>query len=97
MRILRDLAHSSDDVAITRAVIAMAHSLHLSALAEGVETEGQLALLRARGCDQLQGNLFSKPLPPEALAQFLRDRHTLPASSPATRTSRRSGAARSDS
>jgi EAL domain-containing protein (putative c-di-GMP-specific phosphodiesterase class I) len=94
---VQEITSDADSKAIADAIIAMAHSLHLSALAEGVETEGQLALLRARGCDQLQGNLFSKPLPPEALAQFLRDRHTLPASSPATRTSRRSGAARSDS
>jgi len=94
---VQEITSDADSKAIADAIIAMAHSLHLSALAEGVETEGQLALLRARGCDQLQGNLFSKPLPPEALAQFLRDRHTLPASSPATRTSRRSGAARGDS
>jgi diguanylate cyclase (GGDEF)-like protein len=93
---VQEITSDADSKAIADAIIAMAHSLHLSALAEGVETEGQLALLRARGCDQLQGNLFSKPLPPEALAQFLRDRHSLPASPPAARNSRRTGAARAD-
>ena len=51
-------ADERNNVKITRAIIAMAHSLNLSVLAEGVETEGQLARLREEGCDEVQGYLF---------------------------------------
>jgi CheY-like chemotaxis protein len=56
----------------------MAHSLRLTVLAEGVETDGQLAFLRSHNCDQMQGYLFSKPLPMDELAQLLRDQRSLP-------------------
>ena len=52
-----------DDVAITTAIIAMAHGLGLEVVAEGIETEEQLAFLRTRQCDAWQGFLFSRPLP----------------------------------
>lgn len=55
--------------AIVRAIIAMAHSLDLSVVAEGVETERQLSILRMLGCDIGQGYLYSKPLPAEAFAE----------------------------
>lgn len=51
------------DAALTRTMIRMAHDLKLRATAEGVETAAQMAFLRAHGCDQLQGFLFSRPLP----------------------------------
>ncbi len=60
---IRDLPVDSDDAAITRAIIAMAHGLKLRVVAEGVETGEQLSFLRAHGCDEMQGHYFSKPLP----------------------------------
>jgi diguanylate cyclase (GGDEF)-like protein/PAS domain S-box-containing protein len=59
---IRDLPDDADDTAITRAIVAMAHGLKLSVIAEGVETEEQLDFLRATGCDEMQGYLFSKPV-----------------------------------
>ncbi len=52
----------ADDAVIVRAIIALGHNLGLKVLAEGVETEEQLAFLRANGCDELQGFLISKPV-----------------------------------
>ncbi len=57
----------------------MSHSLHLEVVAEGVETEGQLALLANRHCDIIQGYFFSKPLAVPQLEQLLRDDRRLPA------------------
>ena len=52
----------ADDAVIVRAIIALGHNLGLKVLAEGVETEEQLAFLRANGCDELQGYFISKPV-----------------------------------
>jgi diguanylate cyclase (GGDEF)-like protein len=60
-----------NDLAITQGVIAMAHSLDLLVVAEGVETEAQLQALRALGCDQVQGYLLGRPVPAHALLQRL--------------------------
>ena len=68
---VRDLTSDSNDAAITKAVIAMAHSLDLKVIAEGVETNEQLAILRKLGCNEFQGFLFSEPLPPENFALLL--------------------------
>jgi diguanylate cyclase (GGDEF)-like protein/PAS domain S-box-containing protein len=59
---IRELEASSEDQAIVAAVMALANSLQLSVVAEGAETEGQLALLRAHGCQYAQGYLFARPL-----------------------------------
>jgi EAL domain-containing protein (putative c-di-GMP-specific phosphodiesterase class I) len=60
------------DAAITSAVIALAHSLRLKVLAEGVEQREQLEFLRLRGCHEVQGYLFSRPLPADAFAELVR-------------------------
>lgn len=62
---VRDLRDNRSDAAVTSAVIALGHSLNLTVLAEGVETAEQLAFLRGRGCDELQGFYFSRPVPSE--------------------------------
>jgi diguanylate cyclase (GGDEF)-like protein len=69
---VRDIALDSDSQAIVQAIIAMAHSLKLKVIAEGVETAEQLANLRQRGCDQVQGYVFSRPLSAEAFGRLLR-------------------------
>lgn len=70
---VRELTSSPGSLAIVDAIIAMAHKLGLLVVAEWVETEGQLALLAARGCDQVQGYYFSVPVPAEQCAALLRD------------------------
>jgi len=59
---VRDIAADTDDAAIVRTIIALGHNLGLKVLAEGVETEAQLAFLKANGCDEMQGYHFSKPV-----------------------------------
>jgi EAL domain-containing protein (putative c-di-GMP-specific phosphodiesterase class I) len=71
---VRDLPHSVDDVAITRAVIAMAHSLQMNVIAEGVELKEQFDALRKEGCDEFQGYLCRPPLIEEDLIRFVRQR-----------------------
>lgn len=68
---ISDLSASGEDGAITRAIIAMAHSLDLKVVAEGVETELQLAILRAQHCDEVQGYLISRPVAAHLLAEQL--------------------------
>ncbi len=68
------LPTDEDDVAIARAVIALAHSLKLRVIAEGVETAEQLAFLRENGCDVIQGYFISRPLPAADFASFVRAR-----------------------
>ncbi|WP_153111088.1 sensor domain-containing protein [Propionivibrio limicola] len=67
------LPSDEDDIAISQAVIALAHSLKLTVIAEGVEREEQLEFLRQNGCDVIQGYLVSRPLPADAFAQLVRD------------------------
>ena len=66
-----DITTDPDDAAITKAIIAMGRSLNLNVIAEGVETEEQLAFLYQQGCHMIQGFLISRPVPMEEAAKLL--------------------------
>lgn len=67
---VQDVDREEDAKSIVRAVIKLAHALGLEVVAEGVETEAQQRILIRMGCDQLQGYLFAKPMPPDQLQQW---------------------------
>lgn len=69
---VREITRDPSDAAIVVAIITMAHSLGLNVIAEGVETAGQLEYLRSHGCDEMQGYLFSRPVPVGEFEQMLR-------------------------
>ena len=69
---VRDLSINNDDEAIVAAIIALGHSLGLNVIAEGVESTAQLDLLRKKGCNEIQGYLFSRPVPADEMTQLLR-------------------------
>lgn len=68
---VRDLEQDADDRAIASGVVNLGHSLGLAVIAEGVETPAQLEILRQLGCDEIQGYLYSRPLPAAELAAWL--------------------------
>lgn len=68
---IRDLATDPDDAAIVHAIVQMAHSLNLKAIAEGVEHAGMLRQLREFGCDEAQGYYFARPMPADEFERFL--------------------------
>lgn len=70
---VQDLTTDADDATITRALISMAHNLGLKVVAEGVETEAQLAFLVEHGCDEIQGFFFSRPLIAEECGAWLKE------------------------
>jgi EAL domain-containing protein (putative c-di-GMP-specific phosphodiesterase class I) len=70
---VRDITDDNGDKAIVTAIINMATSLGMQTIAEGVETAGQLALLRIQGCSEVQGYYFSKPLSVEQFETFARN------------------------
>ena len=76
---IRDLASDPDDAAIVRAIIQMAHSLGLRAIAEGVETAELLQQLRGFGCDEAQGYHYARPMPAAEFEHYLTQRSSAPA------------------
>ena len=75
---MRNLPADENNVAIVTAIVAMARSLNLKVTAEGVETAEQLAFLRTLDCDELQGYLFSRPMPTAELTKMLKTIPMLP-------------------
>jgi EAL domain-containing protein (putative c-di-GMP-specific phosphodiesterase class I) len=68
---VRQITTAPDETTIVTAVISMGRSLKLRVVAEGVETQEELAFLQAHQCDEAQGYFFSRPLPPEQFAKLL--------------------------
>ena len=73
---VNDITTDLDDAAIVVAIIGMAHSLKLTVIAEGVETDDQFAFLKGSGCDEMQGFLIAKALPPEEFEALLDERQS---------------------
>ena len=68
---IKDVTQSSDDATIVSAILSMAHSLNLKVVAEGVETEAQLAFLAGKRCDSAQGYLLSRPIAADGFARLM--------------------------
>jgi len=76
---IRDINDDENDAALTQAIIAMAHSLDISVVAEGVETKGQMIFLQKNRCDKIQGYYFSRPLSVEEFTRLLEKEENLDA------------------
>jgi diguanylate cyclase (GGDEF)-like protein len=74
---IRDITTDEDNAAIVTALIAMSQQMKMRSLAEGVETIEQLHFLKEKGCNEVQGYVYSKPLPAEEMEQLLKQPHTL--------------------
>jgi diguanylate cyclase (GGDEF)-like protein len=74
---VRDITTDPEDAMITLAIIGLAHSLKLKVVAEGVETQEQLELLAANGCDEIQGYRFSMPTTPEECGRMMKENRRL--------------------
>jgi EAL domain-containing protein (putative c-di-GMP-specific phosphodiesterase class I) len=90
---VQGVEHSAKDAAITANLVSLAHALGVSAIAEGIESDGQLESLREVGCDYAQGFLFAHPVSPEEaehlIALGVAEPGTGPNGRPATSTSAR--------
>lgn len=76
---IMNIPGDQDNAAIAAAIIAMAHTMNLEVIAEGVETQEQFAFLREQGCDGVQGFLFSPALPKDEISEFLKTENELTA------------------
>jgi diguanylate cyclase (GGDEF)-like protein len=74
---ISSVSFSPTDEVIARAIIALAHTLNMKVVAEGVEKKEQMQLIRSLKCDELQGNIFSLPLPPEEITKLLTHKRKL--------------------
>ena len=74
---VQDITADTDDASLTRALINMAHHLKLAVVAEGVESEGQLTLLVANRCDEIQGYFFSRPVPAADMEKMLAEQRAI--------------------
>ncbi len=72
---ISDINNNPDDAAIVRTIINLAHGLGIRVIAEGVETQEQLEMLRAEDCDEVQGYWISRPLPSAGITEFIRNHH----------------------
>jgi diguanylate cyclase (GGDEF)-like protein len=70
---INNITTDDDDVAIVTAIIAMAHAMHVKVIAEGVENNEQLSILKSLGCDEIQGYIFSRPKPVEEATNLLKN------------------------
>ncbi|HEY1313814.1 MAG TPA: EAL domain-containing protein [Steroidobacteraceae bacterium] len=70
-----EIVSRPEDASIVRAIVSLAHSLHLKVVAEGVETPAQLYFLKTAGCDEYQGYHFSRPLPAAEFERLVRESH----------------------
>ena len=75
---VQSITTNPNDATITMAIIALAHSLNLQVIAEGVETEEQRQFLEQAGCDRFQGYLVSRPVPPDQFLAFVQARLSQP-------------------
>jgi len=75
---IEDIGTGARQGALVRAIVMMAHSLDLTVVAEGVETDVQRVFLERHGCDLYQGHLLSPPLPPSQMEQYRSERHAVP-------------------
>lgn len=79
---VRDIEHDANSAAMVAAMISLSHDLGLRVIAEGVETQAQLDYLRQRGCDEVQGYYFSRPLPAPEFERMVRDHRHATAHAP---------------
>ncbi|WMJ69143.1 bifunctional diguanylate cyclase/phosphodiesterase [Stenotrophomonas sp. 24(2023)] len=75
---VQGMLHDAGTAEVTQAIVHLGHALGMKVTAEGVETAQEEDMLRRQGCDEIQGYLYSRPLTPRDLAQFLRQQHPAP-------------------
>lgn len=72
---IKNIEHSAQDFRLVELILDIAKNLKMPVIAEGVETENQLAMLKNAGCDFVQGYYFSRPVPPEEFEKFIAKNH----------------------